>query len=350
MQIPYLENWLGTWAMEPGRMHALQAAVMGVDLHVHLPAAQAAAAQAAGAGLLTQVQAGVAIITLRGVMMKTQASIGPSTSTVLVRRQVRAAAERPDVQAILLVVESGGGTVAGTGELGADVAAAARQKPTLAYIEDVGASAAYWVASQATKVYANAAAIVGSIGTYGVVHDTSGRAEREGIKVHVVRAGAFKGVGTPGTKIDAAHLGEWQRLVDGQNAMFLAAVAAGRRMPTKRVAELADGRAHLAADAVKLGLIDGVATLDSTFQAIQQLGAAGTLPPAAGKPKGTRNMYADAIQTWDDALQSKLDRNPKLTRSEAVRQVVREQPELHAEYLRQYNARIEEQRALARRR
>jgi signal peptide peptidase SppA len=347
--VPHFDQWLGLWAMDPARLSALHAAAMGLDLHVHLPAAQAAAAQSQPGGWPLQMANGVAVVHLRGTLMKSQASFGTSTSTVLARRQIRDAADRHDVRAMLLFIESGGGTVAGTAELGDAIAAAGKQKPVWGYCEDLCGSAAYWAASQCLKVFANASAIVGSIGTYGVVYDSSGRAEREGIKVHVIRAGAFKGAGTPGTKVEAEHLAHFQKLVDGHNAMFTAAVAAGRRMTGKRVAELADGRAHLAGDALKLGLIDGVSTWEQTFQAISQLAAGqGPSPAAAGGSKtGARSM--DAISQWEAAIQEKLDRSPRMTRGEAVRQVVREDPELHSNYLQEYNARIRDAAAARRR-
>jgi len=141
-----------------------------------------------------------------------------------------------------------------------------------AYIEDLGASAAYFVASQAGRIVANQAAEVGSIGTYGVVMDSSGMAAREGIKVHVVKAGRYKGMGVPGTEITSEQLVEMQRVVDAANALFIAAVARGRPMSADRVAELADGRVHIAAEALKLNLIDGIQTFDAALESLRNTG------------------------------------------------------------------------------
>jgi ClpP class serine protease len=89
----------------------------------------------------------------------------------------------------------------------ADVREANKKKPVTAYIEDLGASAAYWVASQAGKIYSNEPGFVGSIGTYLVVEDWSGAAEGAwASKVHVVKAGEFKGAGYPGTPVTDAQL------------------------------------------------------------------------------------------------------------------------------------------------
>ena len=98
-------------------------------------------------------------------------------------------------------------------------------------------------------------------------------AEKLGIQVHVVKAGAYKGAGTPGTEVDEKQLAEWQRLVDTLNQFFLDAVATGRRMDPKQVSKLADGRVHVGQEAVQLGLIDAVKTFEETLEEISSLPA-----------------------------------------------------------------------------
>ena len=128
------------------------------------------------------------------------------------------------------------------------------------------ASAAYWIGSQADRIYANdATAMIGSIGTFVGLYDYSGRAEKEGIKAVVIKAGKFKGSGFEGTAITEEQQAHWQSLVDKTQAEFSAAVASGRRLGLARVNELADGRVHLAADAKTLGLIDGIQSYEQTL-------------------------------------------------------------------------------------
>lgn len=270
--IPHYDQWLGVWAMRPEELHAAHQVFNGLDLHVHLNSAQARGVQERGAGMPVEIRDGVAVVGLYGTLMKQESSLGRSTSTVLARRQIRAAAANDQVAAILLHIESPGGTAAGTAELAADVAAAARAKPVHAYIEDLGASAAYWVASQATRIYANATALVGSIGTYGIVHDLSGRAAKEGVKVHVVRAGEFKGSGEPGTEITPAQLAERQAIVDALNQHFLRGVQTGRGLAVDQVQKLADGRVYVGQAAHDLKLIDGIAPLDAVFSNLAAIG------------------------------------------------------------------------------
>jgi len=217
---------------------------------------------------------GLATIDISGPMAKygsSMQSLVGGTSMLMTQQALRQASRDGAVNAIMLRIDSPGGTFAGSGDLAAAVRSADARKPTYAYIEDLGASAAYRVASAARKVYANADAQVGSIGTFAVLEDSSGEYEAAGVKVHVVASGPYKGAGTPGTPITDAQLEETQRRVGALNEQFLGDVSMGRKMPMDKVRILADGRVHLAAAAKQMGLIDSVASWE---QATREIGRA----------------------------------------------------------------------------
>lgn len=209
---------------------------------------------------------GIAVISIEGQMTKGESSFGGGTSTVRTRQAIRQAMRDPETKGIMLLVDSPGGTCAGTAELAADVAAAAKVKPLHAHIEDLGASAAYWVASQANYVTATPTSLVGSIGTVAVVEDSSGQMAKEGVVVHVVSTGAYKGAFTSGAPVSEEHLKYLQSYVNGLNEHFLAGVAGGRKMPMEQVRKAADGRIHLAADAKAMGLLDAVCGQDQAME------------------------------------------------------------------------------------
>lgn len=288
--VPHFSEWLGEWAMEPERAQALYQTLMGIDLHIHLQTGPEQAQAAAQEQSRQIVSAEVAIIPLHGLLMKVVPSRGEGTSTVIARRKIRAAADDPQIGGILLHIDSPGGTVNGTQVLADDVAAAARRKPVYAFIDDLGASAAYWIASQATKVFANPMAMVGSIGTYTVVYDASARATQQGIKVHVIRTGAMKGAGEPGTEISVELLAELQTRINERNEFFLRGVATGRGLSLDEVRTLADGRAWLAEEARRKQLIDGVQAFDTTYS---QLVAAFT----SRRNRMDTNMAAAVVAT-----------------------------------------------------
>ncbi len=288
--VPRMTDYFGVWAIQPEALLSRLDVVGQIDLLAHVKAAGPTGYSGNRNGF--QVSNGVAVIDVSGSLMKFNSSLADGTSTVEIRQQIRAAVADDSVTGILLLIDSPGGTVSGTKDLADDVTAANEQKPVVAYIEDLCASAAYWVASQASKVYSNATAIVGSIGTFMVMQDTSAASEKKGIKVHVVRAGDHKGAGTPGTEITDEHLAEWQATVDQLNDHFVAGVAAGRQMSVKSVQQLADGRVHVGEAAQKVGLIDGVQSFDETLSQLQSQGAK---KMAADKDNNTPSQAAPVV-------------------------------------------------------
>lgn len=215
----------------------------------------------------------VAVIDIQGPLVKR-----PSLATALfgatpmssIAELVAQAGGDEDVRGIVLRIDSPGGTVAGTAHLGEAVYRARQHKPVVAHIEDLGASAAYWIASQADRVVADSSALVGSIGTFTVLRDFSRLAQNIGIETTVIRAGQFKGTGALGAPITDEQKAEIQRVVNGLNGLFLGAVARGRRMTEQRVGELADGRVHVAGEAKALGLVDAVADFDAVLEQVAQ--------------------------------------------------------------------------------
>jgi len=273
---PYLADYFGAWAIEPERFGQIFGHVRELNLAAHI---QQTLGSQPSAFLMSSGQdyqttpGGVAILHARGTLMKGYSSLSAGTSTVALRRQLRQAVANPDVSAILLKVDSPGGTVAGTQDLAAEVERAAKQKPLIAFVEDLCASAAYWTAAAAGWIVANNdTALIGSIGTYSVVADYSEAAAKEGVRVHVLRSGNFKGAGTPGAEITAEQLAEFQRIVDSLNEQFLAAVAKHRTKTLPQVKALADGRVHPAREALALGLIDEINTLDAVVERLTRDG------------------------------------------------------------------------------
>ena len=272
------QSHLGVWAILPAYLHESLAAIR---TGLWRPRAQGQPALP-GVPVPTDVQAeglmppplsyfvtseGVGILPLHGPSMKARSKYG-GYSTVDARRQLRAMAGDERVGAILLHIDSPGGHVAGTKELADEVAAVGQTTPVHAYIEDTGASAAYWVASQARTVAANAMAMVGSLGTFTVLYDLSRMAEMEGVQVHVVSTGERKGAALPGTPVTDEDLAEAQRLVDGFDAFFRAAVRDGQELGAKKASAAWTGAVWLAGEAKGLGLVDRVESLDATVERI----------------------------------------------------------------------------------
>jgi len=216
-----------------------------------------------------EVHGGIAVVDVCGKMTKGGSSFG-GCSTVRLRAALRRAAEDDEVSGILLRIDSPGGTVAGTEELAFEVRRVGLRKPVHAHIEDLGASAAYWVASQCRRVTATPLAEVGSIGVICVVRDVSGLYAREGIKVHVVATGDRKGDFAPGVPVTDESLSVLRGELDVVHQHFLRAVTQGRQADPAAVAAWADGRCYDASRAVEMGLIDAVAREDEALEALRE--------------------------------------------------------------------------------
>jgi signal peptide peptidase SppA len=285
-------NYLGLWCVEPTWLRQAVAAVKeGTWPRMAVPAVPVSDSRerpTGGGRTLYPVDGGVAHIAMFGPMQKGDSSFGGTVNTVRVRRAIRDAVANADVSSILLSIDSPGGTVAGTQDLADDVRAAATQKPVHAYVEDMAASAALWVASQASRVAANRTALVGSIGTILVVEDTSQAAAAAGVEVHVVATGAYKGAGVEGAPVTPEHLEYFRGIVDGLNEHFVAAVAEGRRRDVAAIRGVADGRVMSAQEARRAGLIDAVESRDA---AVEELRANGRRRRARASRARALNHY-----------------------------------------------------------
>lgn len=216
----------------------------------------------------------IAVIPLHGVMaprMNMMQAMSGGTSTTQFAAALREQVANPQVKAIIVDVDSPGGSVYGTAEL-ADVIWSLRgTKPIIAQVEKgTACSAAYWAISQMDEIVASVSADLGHIGVATLLIDRSGEAEQAGVKVLQVTAGKYKheqAVGTdltPWTDDQVAHA---QQRVDEAYAMFVGAVARGREVSRDAVRNgFGEGRVVSAQEAVKLGMADRIATLEQTIQ------------------------------------------------------------------------------------
>lgn len=269
--VPHADQYFGTWAMEDTRLNARYEMLRALDVQAHIAAYKAPEIPI---GTYEVAEGGIAVIEIMGMMSKYGSSLGDMPhGTLGVRRAIRNAVADQAIKGIVLRVESGGGAVTGTDDLADEVYRARDIKPVVAFVEDIGASAAYWVASQASRVIANRSAEVGSIGVYQVVRDYSAAAAIDGVKIHMIRSGKYKGIGTPGAEITPEQIQYLQSGVDEVHGAFVDAIAAGRKMDREAIAEIADGRVYVAKKAKEIGLIDAIGSFNSAVNEAAQLAA-----------------------------------------------------------------------------
>lgn len=206
---------------------------------------------------------GRAVINISGVLLKSVPGWLrfwgiEATGYDEIQAQIGQAMADSSIQGIHLQVSSPGGIIDGLADTADAIFAARAGKKVTATIEDLGASAAYWLASQAETIEANRTTEVGSIGVYTVYLDSSKAAEDEGFKVVLIRSGEHKGMGVPGVEITDDQIAAVQANIDAIADQFVESVARGRSTDAGDIKKLATGRLWIAADAKKLGLIDRV--------------------------------------------------------------------------------------------
>jgi signal peptide peptidase SppA len=208
---------------------------------------------------------GVAVIPVLGVVaqrMNLFSAISGGTSTQALAKDFADAMARPEVNSVLLVIDSPGGEVNGTQEFTNDVFAARGVKPIVALCEGVMASAAYWIGSAADEIYISSETVqVGSIGVVAAHTDTSRAEQMRGVKVTEVAAGKYKRILSGHEPLTAEGRDILQADVDYIYSVFVNDVARNRaRSVDKVLAEMAEGRLFLGRQAISAGLADGIAT------------------------------------------------------------------------------------------
>lgn len=217
---------------------------------------------------IAQAPGGVALIPLHGVILQRAETWLESwgiTSADRVGSQVAQAAADDSIKAIILHIESPGGSIYGLHEFAARINDAKTRKPVIAIADSYAASAAYWVGSQATELVVAPGGDVGSIGVYSMHQDISVYMEQMGVKNTLISAGEFKVEGNPFEPLTDEARKQIQERVDSAYKDFVSAVAEGRGVSTSKVlTDFGKGRLVEASAAIKSGMVDRVATLSET--------------------------------------------------------------------------------------
>lgn len=172
---------------------------------------------------------------------------------------------------IILYVDSPGGGVYESDELYFKIKEykESTNRPVFSYMASMAASGGYYISAPADLIFANRNCWTGSIGvTIGTLFDVSGFLENHGIKTNTITSGSNKSMGSMVDPLTEEQRAIFQSLVDEAYNQFIGIVAEGRNMDEAQVKKLADGRIYTAAQALDVGLIDGVSTYKDTISYI----------------------------------------------------------------------------------
>lgn len=167
-------------------------------------------------------------------------------------------AKDPRVPAVLLVIDSSGGTIGGGESLYNALSLVAAEKPVVAVMRGVAASAGYMIAMPAARIYAREATITGSIGVLVQTAEVSGLMKTLGVSAENITSGPLKAEPNLTKPMSPEGRAVLQGLVTDMYDVFVEMVAKGRKMEIATVRQLADGRAYTGRQALKLGLVDAM--------------------------------------------------------------------------------------------
>lgn len=219
---------------------------------------------------------GVAVIDIGGSILPHGGTFDDVSSAAVsvdsLMADIKTAVASEDVKAIVLNIDSPGGSVELVPELASMIYNARDTKPIVAQVNAFAASAAYWIASSASEIVVTPSGQVGSIGVYSAHTDYSAQDEMLGEKTTLISAGKYKVEGNPYEPLSEEAAENMQAQVDSYYDMFVGAVAKGRGVKASDVRDgFGQGRMVLATQAVAEGMADRIGTLDETLARLMKM-------------------------------------------------------------------------------
>jgi protease-4 len=221
----------------------------------------------------------IALVFVTGPIIQGEHSaIGDAVSGPFVRTMERLE-EDDNVKAVVLRINSPGGSALASDQMWAAARSLAEAKPLIASVGDIAASGGYYIASAADEILAHPNSLVGSIGVVGGKFNLAALAEDLGVHTYVLQRGERAAWSTPLRALSPAEREALETLLRDTYERFLDRVAAGRKMERKAVLAAAEGRVMTAQDGTQLGLIDEMAGLSEALAKARAAGGLGADAP-----------------------------------------------------------------------
>jgi len=226
----------------------------------------------------------VAVIPIEGMISTESESWTQGIKSADIVEQIEKADKNDDIKAILLMINSPGGTPVATDEIAQALKDA--NKITIAVIRETGASGAYWIATATDKIFANRMSITGSIGVTASRLEYWGILKDYNVTYRKLTAGRLKDAGTPFREMTLEEQQLFQTLLNDLDDEFIKAVAENRNLSEQKVRELATGFVYLGSQAKELGLIDELGGKKEALKYLEQTLNITAEPVEYGETKG----------------------------------------------------------------
>ena len=198
----------------------------------------------------------IALIRINGTIIAGDDGGLGSANPEKIINQICEAEKDISVKAILLRINSPGGTAASSQEIYTELKRT--KKPVIASIADIGASGAFWIACASDKIVASPASEVGSIGVILAIPNLKALFEKIGVDYVVITKGKFKDIGNPARDMTSEERDMLSEQADKIYKQFMSDVAESRDIPFEKIEEYATGQTFLGTEALEMGLIDEI--------------------------------------------------------------------------------------------
>jgi len=227
----------------------------------------------------------------------------------------RSLEENDNVRAVILDIDSPGGSATASGYMYYAVKALAAKKPVIAFIRGLGASGAYMLAAPATRIVSIPSALIGSIGVISMRPSIYEALDKVGVRMNVTKSDRLKDMGSMFREATEEEKIKEQDLVDDLYDQFLDIVAEGRGMDKARVKEVATGEVYTARRCKDLGLVDELGDLERAIDLAAELGNAPRRPVWMKPKRSLREVLSGMMATsFVDAFVTRIEERLYSTR------------------------------------
>jgi len=247
---------------------------------------------------------GVGIVRVYGRIEATGDMMAQANADYIVKR-LDALAQDSRIRAIVIRINSPGGTVAATQEIYTKILSLRKKNiPIIASMGDVAASGGYYIASACNAIVVNYGTITGSIGVIAMAPNLKGLFDKLGIRMNVIKSGRYKDILAMHREISPEELQLIQQIIDSSYQKFVHDVAAGRNMAVSDIMPYADGRVFTGNQAVEYKLADELGSYDDALNKARTLAK---LPDDSAVYDDTASPIERLLMTMSSFFKPKLE-------------------------------------------
>ncbi|MCL2845742.1 MAG: signal peptide peptidase SppA [Chitinivibrionia bacterium] len=228
---------------------------------INMSVASYSTSSSGGAAVFNRLGNQVGVVRIDGVILNSENTV----------KEINTFREDPRTVAILIRIESPGGAVAPSQEIFNAIRTAAEAKPTIVSMGSVAASGGYYIASAATKIFANPSTLTGSIGVIMQLSRYNELLDKIGVAIEVLTAGRLKDAGSPIRELSDEEREYFSEILADIHDQFIRDIALGRNMDIDYVREFSEGKIFTGNQALDLGLIDTLGSFMDAQNYIREL-------------------------------------------------------------------------------